>query len=101
MTQRRFVSLLLVSTVLALTATSDAFGQGIFRGAFTDEWENPLAGAMVIIEPAADTTGVRQETTTEEDGDFQFMGLATGDWELGGPRGRVSGDPDGCQNSAD
>ena len=81
MTQQRLVSLLAAFTIIALTA-SDAFAQVVVRGTFTDEWENPIAGALVIIEPVGDQQGIRQETMTEENGSYQFVGLSPGDWEL-------------------
>ena len=39
-------------------------------------------GALVIIEPVGDQQGIRQETMTEENGSYQFVGLSPGDWEL-------------------
>ena len=50
------------------------------RGQITDEWDNPLEGATVQAE--AEGAGGSQSTTTDEDGEFMFVGLATGDWSF-------------------
>jgi hypothetical protein len=56
--------------------------QGRFTGKFTDKWENPVVGALVLVEPSEGTTGGRQETTTDDDGAFAFVGLRSGQWEV-------------------
>jgi hypothetical protein len=76
--QLMFVSL---STVVFVLFTGlNAWSQGIFRADLTDEWDNPIVGAAVTM--TADATGIVQETTTDDDGGFQFMQLAAGEWEL-------------------
>ncbi len=80
-TTRRLVSVMVIAVVLGAMA-STARAQGNFRGQYTDDWDNPIAGAFVIIEPGERTAGTRQETTTDEDGTFQFLNLGQGGWEL-------------------
>ena len=76
--QRILVSLSAVALVL-LTGLN-AWSQGIFRGGLTDQWDNPIEGALVSL--TATSTGTRQETMTGDDGGFQFGQLASGEWEL-------------------
>lgn len=76
--QLTFVSLSAIAIVLATGV--NAWSQGSFRADLTDEWDNPIVGAAVTM--TADATGIVQETTTDDDGDFQFMQLAAGEWEL-------------------
>ena len=63
--------------VLGAAALSEA--QGVKRGQVTDEWDNPLAGATVLAESAG-ADGTSQNTTTDDDGNFSFIGLGSGDW---------------------
>ena len=53
--------------------------QGVKRGQVTDEWGNALEGVTVLAESAG-AEGVPQNTTTDDDGNFSFIGLGTGDW---------------------
>ena len=76
--QLTFVSLSAIAIVLATGV--NAWSQGSFRADLTDEWDNPIVGAAVTM--TADATGIVQEATTDDDGDFQFMQLAAGEWEL-------------------
>ena len=70
---------LTVSVVLSLVA--DAGAQGRTMGEVTDEWGNGLEGASVVAEPDGATGGV-QDTTTDDDGEFLFVGLARGRWSF-------------------
>lgn len=64
---------------IALGAAARAEAQGSKRGQVTDEWDNPLEGATVTAEPAG-ASGTPQTTTTDDDGNFSFIGLGSGDW---------------------
>lgn len=66
------------AAVLVLVTAAQSYAQGQIRGRVTDDWDNGLEGVLVLTER---TSGVgEQETTTDEDGDFQFVGLTTGEW---------------------
>ena len=67
--------------VLAMTALT-AHAQGRVTGKFTDKWDNPIVGAEVFVEPSEGTTGARQDTTTDENGEYAFLGLGSGRWEV-------------------
>ena len=70
----------LVTIGFGLCAAASAGAQNLTRGRVTDEWHNPLEGVTVVAErPAA---GLRQTTTTGEDGRFQFVGLVYDDWSV-------------------
>ena len=62
--------------VLGLAASAGA--QGLARGKVTDEWDNPLEGVTVLAEPVG--AGGPQTTTSGDDGQFQFVGLSSGNW---------------------
>lgn len=79
---RRLAPVVAMAVVLVLATAAIARAQGNLRGKYTDDWENPIAGALVIIEPGEDTPGTRQETTTDEDGTFQVLNLGQGVWEV-------------------
>ena len=74
------ISVTLSTVVLILYTGMNAWSQGIFRADLTDEWDNPISGAQVTMTAAA--TGIVQETTSADDGGFQFMQLAAGEWEI-------------------
>ena len=74
------ISVALSTVVLVLFTGLNAWSQGIFRADLTDEWDNPIVGAEVTMTAAA--TGIVQETTSADDGGFQFMQLAAGEWEI-------------------
>ncbi len=74
----RLVSWVTIGVVLSVAASAGA--QGRARGEVTDKWDNPLAGATVLAEPTR--AGGPQTTTTDDDGRFQFVGLASGDWTV-------------------
>ena len=74
------ISVTLSTVVLVLFSGLNAWSQGIFRADLTDEWDNPISGAQVTMTAAA--TGIVQETTSADDGGFQFMQLAAGEWEI-------------------
>jgi hypothetical protein len=63
--------------VLGAAARSEA--QGAKRGQVTDEWGNPLEGVTVLAESAG-ADGAPQNTTTDDGGNFSFIGLGSGDW---------------------
>lgn len=64
---------------LVLAAAAFSAAQGAKRGQVTDEWDNPLEGVTVLAEPAG-ADGTSQSTTTDDDGNFSFIGLGSGDW---------------------
>ena len=63
--------------VLGAAARSEA--QGAKRGEVTDEWDNPLEGVTVLADPAG-ADGTQQTATTDDGGNFSFIGLGSGDW---------------------
>ncbi len=67
-----------VTLGFVLAAAASAGAQGRAGGEVTDTWDNPLEGATVLAEPTR--SGGPQTTTTGNDGRFQFVGLASGDW---------------------
>jgi len=81
-TIRERVLLSAITGALVLATAATAVAQGAFRGTFTDEWDNPIVGALVIMEPADGTAGSRVETTTDEDGSYQVLNLPPGQWEV-------------------
>lgn len=81
-TTRRRVSVMAPTILCVLVTVVTAAAQGNFRGKFTDQWDNPIAGALVVMQPGGNTAAGRAETTTEEDGSFQFLNMASGDWVL-------------------
>ena len=68
-----------VGIVLGAAVLSEA--QGVKRGQVTDEWDNPLEGVTVLADPAG-ADGTQQTTTTDDGGNFSFIGLGTGDWQF-------------------
>lgn len=64
---------------VGLGAAALAEAQGAKRGQVTDEWDNPLEGVTVLAEPAG-ADGAPQSTTTDDGGNFSFIGLGSGDW---------------------
>jgi hypothetical protein len=78
--RRSCLSLLMtVTTVLSVSATVGA--QGRTGGEVTDEWGNGLEGATVLAEPDG-AAGGSQETITDDDGEFLFVGLPSGRWSF-------------------
>ena len=67
-----------VTIGIVLGAAASAGAQGRVRDEVTDKWDNGLEGVTVLAEPT--DVGAPQTTTTDEDGRFQFLGLASGDW---------------------
>ena len=65
--------------VLGAAALSEA--QGAKRGQVTDEWDNALEGVTVLADPAG-ADGTQQTTTTDDGGNFSFIGLGSGDWQF-------------------
>ena len=74
---RTVVAAMAFGIVLGAAARSEA--QGAKRGQITDEWDNPLEGVTVLAEPAG-ADGAPQSTTTDDNGNFSFIGLGSGDW---------------------
>ncbi len=72
------VSWMAIGVVLSVAASAGA--QVRTSGQVTDEWDNPLEGATVLIERT--DSNDQQTTTTDEDGRFLFVGLASGDWSF-------------------
>jgi hypothetical protein len=74
---RTVVAAVAFGIVLGAAAPSEA--QGAKRGQVTDEWDNPLEGVTVLADPAG-ADGTQQTTTTDDGGNFSFIGLGSGDW---------------------
>ena len=78
--RRSCLSLLMtVTTMLSLSATVGA--QARTGGEVTDEWGNGLEGVTVLAEPDG-AAGGSQDTTTDDDGEFMFVGLPSGRWSF-------------------
>ena len=73
--------LLLVTATTLLSLAASAGAQGRTRGEVTDEWGNGLEGVTVLAEPDG-AAGGSQETTTDDDGEFMFVGLPSGRWSF-------------------
>ena len=76
----RVVNLAAAAAVLVSVTVAQSFAQRPIRGNVTDEWGNGLEGVRVMTEPSAGVGA--QEATTDEDGDFQFVGVTTGEWSF-------------------
>ena len=63
--------------LLSVTAAYGLAQGGQFRGKVTDEWGNGLEGALVTAQSSAG--GAPRETTTDENGEFLFIGMS-GEW---------------------
>ena len=73
------IAMAVVTLGIVLGAAARSEAQGAKRGQVTDEWDNPLEGASVLAEPAG-ADGAPQNATTDDDGNFSFIGLGSGDW---------------------
>lgn len=73
------VATVTLGIALGVAALSEA--QGAKRGQVTDEWDNPLEGVTVLADPAG-ADGTQQTTTTDDGGNFSFIGLGSGDWQF-------------------
>ena len=69
-----------VTIGVILSVAASAVAQSPTRGEVTDDWGNPLEGVEVLVE--SEGAGGSQTTTTDEDGEFLFVGLSTGDWSF-------------------
>ncbi len=56
-------------------------GKARLAGSVLDEERNPIAGAKIVIELMGVEPATR-ETTTDKDGDWGFIGLGSGTWQL-------------------
>jgi len=72
---------ILAVVVVALSLAASAGAQSRTRGEVTDEWGNGLEGATVLAEPDG-ATGAPQEATTDDNGEFMFVGLTSGRWSF-------------------
>lgn len=73
----RTLAVALVTAVLATLVVHEAFAQLLqARGTVTDEWGNPLEGVQVEA-MQEDGGGNNQSSITDEDGEFQMVGLAS------------------------
>ena len=79
----------LVTIGFVLSVTVSAGAQTVTRGQVTDEWDNGLEGVTVLVEPT--DAGASQTTTTEEDGQFQFLGLSSSRWSFTATRSGYQG----------
>ncbi len=77
----RTVAAVAVVSGIGLGMAESAGAQGVKRGQVTDEWDNPLEGVTVLADPAG-ADGTQQTTTTDDGGNFSFIGLGTGDWQF-------------------
>ena len=65
---------------LVLSMAVSAGAQTVTRGQVTDESDNGLEGVTVLAE--ATGGGGSQTTATNEDGEFQFIGLSSAEWSF-------------------
>ena len=65
--------------ILFVCVAALAGAQGRKLGEVTDEWGNGLEGVTVLAEPEG-AGGARQTTTTDDNGEFIFLNLSSGDW---------------------
>ena len=71
----------IIAVAVALSLAASAGAQSRTRGEVTDEWGNGLEGATVLAEPDG-ATGAPQEATTDDNGEFMFVGLTSGRWSF-------------------
>ncbi len=57
-------------------------GTAFLSGNVTDEEGNPLEGAQVTLSFVQGGGGVKQEALTDKKGEWSFLGLGTGQWNL-------------------
>ena len=67
--------------VCLLGSSVGAEAQGRTRGKVMDEWGNGLPGATVLAEPDGGT-GAQTTETTDDNGEFMFVGLPQGVWNF-------------------
>mgnify|MGYP001165205732 FL=1 len=79
---RRSCLVLSIAIGLVATGVASVDAQGRTRGKVTDEWDNGLEGATLLAEPEGTGSGGPQTTTTDDKGEFMFVGLARGDWSF-------------------
>ncbi len=83
MNSTRLVSLKLFYAVLILLLTSALVAaqqtRGTLRGVITDELGAVIVGANVVL---TDASGVQKKTTTNEEGVYNYAGLAPGKYSL-------------------
>ena len=71
-----------VMAAVGVLVAGETAAQGRVMGEVTDPWGNGLLGATVVAEPQGDVIGGPQETETDENGEFLFVGLARGVWDF-------------------
>jgi len=76
-----------LSLIVMILAAGLAFpqaGRGTARlsGIVTDASGNPIKGAQVTLSYAQGTGGAKHEAKTDKKGEWSFMGLGTGQWDL-------------------
>jgi uncharacterized GH25 family protein len=76
-----------LSLIVMILAAGLAFpqaGRGTARlsGIVTDANGNPIKGAQVTLSYAQGTGGAKHEAKTDKKGEWSFMGLGTGQWDL-------------------
>ena len=84
MSSSRAFRLLSVAVLLVAVAAPEVFaqGQGRIRGRVThEETGEPMAGVTIRADPPPDSTRPAVETVTDDSGNFQVIGLTSGQWE--------------------
>ena len=76
---RRLACAAATGVLLAVTSAHGHAQQGLVMGKVTDEWGNDLEGTLVTAESVTD--GATREETTDDDGDFLFLGLSGGGYQ--------------------
>lgn len=77
----RTALLVMVATAVTLSAT-DAFAQAQARGKVTDEWGNALQGVQVTAERRGGGGDGSPPVTTDENGEFQIIGLSSATYDF-------------------
>jgi tetratricopeptide (TPR) repeat protein len=80
----RGFSIGLMVIILAVGLIFSQAGRGTARlsGVVTDQNGMPLEGAQITLSYTQGTGGAKRETKTDKKGEWSFMGLGTGRWEL-------------------
>ncbi|MCX6567110.1 MAG: tetratricopeptide repeat protein [Candidatus Aminicenantes bacterium] len=82
-TPRAFLLGLMVIFIAAgLVFAQAGRGTAHLYGVVTDQNGEPLEGVQVTLSYTQDAGGVKHETKTDEKGEWSFLGLGTGQWEL-------------------
>jgi tetratricopeptide (TPR) repeat protein len=76
------LGLMVLFLAAGLVFAQAGHGTARLSGVVTDQNGEPLEGAQITLSYAQGSGGVKQETTTNKKGEWSFMGLGTGQWDL-------------------